>query len=185
MKTRETDMEVVRNVLAGDTGAFSHLVDRYGDMVYSLVRRTIGDGDEAQDVTQDIFVKVYSSLGKYNAASSFSTWLYRVAYNSAVSHMRKNNRRPSSMEESHLPAVADDDMEGLFRKAAEEKRYGDLEAALSKLTGEERALVTLFYMDDRPVNDISEITGISVTNVKVKLHRIRKKLFVLMGGDRE
>lgn len=181
MQPNDTDIKAVNAVLGGDAGAFSVIIDRYGDMVYTLVNRTLGDGEEAQDVTQDIFVKVYSSLGKYNGTSAFSTWLYRVAYNAAISHIRKHKRRPSGMDENRLANVTDDDMDGVFRKAAEEKRYADLEAALSKLDHDERAIISMFYMEDRSINDISEITGISVANVKVKLYRIRKKLYILMG----
>ncbi len=182
---RRSDTDIVRDVLAGDTEAFAAIVERYGDMVYNLVRRTLGDGEEARDVTQDIFIKVYGSLGKWSGESAFRTWLYRVACNAAVSHVRKHRHRPEQVDENRLATVGDDDMDALFRKAAEEKRYGDLERALAKLAAPERALVTLFYADGRPVAELAEITGDTVANVKVKLHRVRKKLFILMNDGKE
>lgn len=180
MQINEGDISAVNEVLAGDKSAFSALVDRYGDMVYSLVKRIVGNSEDARDITQDIFVKVYSSLNKYNGTSAFSTWLYRVAYNAAISHIRKRRHHHSSVDDERSQPVADDDMEAAFRRAASEKRYADLESALSRLAPEERAMITLFYMEEHSVSDISDITGISLANVKVKLHRIRKKIFILM-----
>ncbi len=182
---QRSDTDIVMEVLAGDTDAFAVIVERYGDMMYNLVRRTLGDGDEARDVVQDIFIKVYGSLGKWRGGSNFSTWLYRVAYNAAVSHGRKHRRRSEQVDENRLAAVADDDAEALFRKAAEEKKFGDLERALGKLAAPERALVTLFYAEGRSVSELVEITGDSPANVKVKLHRVRKKLFILMSDGKE
>lgn len=182
---RRNDTDIVKDVLAGDTDAFAALVERYGDMVYNLVRRTLGDGEEARDVTQDIFIKVYGALGKWKGGSSFSTWLYRVAYNVAISHGRKHRRNTEYVSENRLAVVGDDDIDALFRKAAEEKRYGDLERALGKLAAAERALVMLFYTDGRSIAELAEITGNSAANVKVKLHRVRKKLFILMSDGKE
>ena len=180
MKTNENDILTVKKVLDGDTEAFSTLVDRYGDTVFALVNRIVGQREEAEEVTQDVFLKVYSSLKRYRGDSTFSTWLYRVAYNTAVSHVRRRRHRYVSIDEGNFKPVADDDMEDTFSRAAEDKRYDDLEEALSKLLPEERALITLFYNEERSIDDISEITGNSPSNVKVKLHRIRKKLYILI-----
>lgn len=181
MRSDDEDMAVVDSVLAGDGEAFGTLVERYGDMVFTLVRRMLGNREEAEDLTQDIFVKVYSSLGRYNGRSAFPTWLYRVDYNAAISHMRRRGIRYRPADGDRLPAIPDDGAEDVFERAAAEKRYGDLERALSQLSPGERALITLFYMEEHSMGDIAAIMGISAANVKVKLHRIRRKLSVLMG----
>lgn len=174
------DVEIINRVLAGDTEAFAQIVERYGDMVYRLVSRTLGDGDRARDVTQDVFIKVYRSLGKWRGGSAFATWLYRVACNAAISHIR-GERRHEPVDERRM-GVADDGEE-VLRKAADERRYADLERALGRLAADERAMVTMFYTDGMSVEGIGVAMGLTVANVKVRLHRVRKKIAYFMGDE--
>jgi RNA polymerase sigma-70 factor (ECF subfamily) len=165
---RMSDAEIIDKVLAGDTDAFGSIVARHGDMVLRLAVRIVGNRDEAQDVVQEVFVKAYKSLGRWRARSAFSTWLYRIAYNEAVSHIRR--RKP--MVPVYEVAAGEDDNDG--------QRYAVLEKALSMLAPDERALVTLFYEEGLGMNDIARITGLSEGNVKVRMHRTRKKLYNFM-----
>ncbi len=167
---RMEDAEIIKIVLAGDTDAFGSLVERYGDMVLRLAVRIAGNRDEASDITQEVFVKAYGALGKWHGRSAFSTWLYRVAYNTAISHMRRRRCVVAVTE-----IVADEES---YNDA--EQRYAMLEKALTKLNPEERALVSMFYTEDLAINEIAEITGQSIANVKVRLHRTRKKLYNFM-----
>ena len=86
------DQHYINLVLKGDTNAFAALVDRYKDMVYTLSLRMIRSREEAEELSQDTFIKVYRSLGKFKGESKFSTWLYKVAYNTCLDHLRKNKR---------------------------------------------------------------------------------------------
>lgn len=170
------DPELIESVLGGDPEAFGVLVGRYSDTVFALVFRIAGNREDAEEIVQDAFVKAYGSLGKFRRDSSFSSWIYRIAYNTAISHLRKNkNVRMTELAEERL-RIADEDSpaerEGLFR----EEQLSRLEEALARLSPDERAVVQLFYLEERPVREISRITGLSENNVKTRLHRIRKRL---------
>ena len=159
------DAEIIKLVLAGDTDAFEAIVERHGDMVFRLAVRIAGDADEARDIVQEVFVKAYGALWKWRAHSALSTWLYRVAYNTAISQVRQ--RRTTLPVVDVAAETGDDDRE---------ERYTALEKAVGRLHPEERAMVEMFYVEEIAVKEIAGITGLSEANVKVRLHRIRKKL---------
>ena len=161
MQTEE--QELIRRIAGGETRLCARLVDRYGRAVYTLAARIAGCTEDAEELTQDIFLKAFSSLDRFGGRSSFSTWLYRIAYNTAVSHARRTRPKHCGIDERRLAALPD--------------------SAVERLDPEERALVTLFYYEDRSVGECAAITELSEGNVKVRLHRIRKKLYVLVNDE--
>lgn len=164
----------MRRVLEGDTEAFSIVVDRYGDGVLRLAMRIVGDHDLARDIVQETFIKAWSHLGRWRGKSTLSTWLFRIAYNTAITHMRRRRRPLVSLHSS----VADEEepFSSEEENVLSEERYAELEAALGRLAPDERALVTLFYNDDCSVAECARIMRLSESNIKVRLHRVRKKL---------
>lgn len=184
MKLNDLDTQCIDRVLAGETELFAELAGRYSGRVFSLVHGIVRSREDAEEVTQDVFLKVFTKLRSYNGKSTFSTWMYRVAYNTAVSAVRKKRERPVEIDENRILEVDDDLMEsGFVRDASElsERRYDRLRDALDGLSAEERAIITLFYNDNKSIECIAEVTELSVSNVKVKLHRTRKKLHLLMS----
>jgi len=127
-----------------------------------------------------VFMKVFNKLGSFKGDSSFSTWIYRIAYNTAISDTRKNRPEYLAIEESAMANVSEEEVAGSLGVIGENEQMTRLDAALELLSPGERAIVLFFYMESKGVEDIANITGLSVANVKVKLHRIRKKLFVLL-----
>jgi RNA polymerase sigma-70 factor (ECF subfamily) len=171
------DTACVERVLGGDAEVFAVLVGRYSDRVFALIERICGDRGEAEELTQDTFVKAYENLYRFRLESSFSTWLYRIACNTAISHVR---RRRVHFGEYHDERAAAEDLRTEDETGAREERFQRLERALEALGADDRALVHLFYRDDLPVAEIARITALSPANVKTRLHRIRKRLGVLM-----
>ena len=173
------DMTCIERVLGGDTEAFAAVVDRYSPAVFSLIRRICGNREDAEELTQDTFVKAFQNLGKFRRDSRFSTWLYRIAYNTVVSHSRRRKGifvielREEGAKNHRDEAEPDGFDSGEFSR---EEQFLRLERALEAISPEDRALVALFYTEDRPVREIAEILSISEGNVKVKLHRTRKRL---------
>ena len=89
---------LVRRCIAGDVVAWEEIVQRYNRRIYNICYRFAGSGDDAQDLTQEVFIKVYNSLNKYSAEYKFSTWLYRIAHNAAVDHLRRSPSGTQSLE---------------------------------------------------------------------------------------
>lgn len=160
--------DTVRAVAAGDTEAFGLIVGAYSERIFALVARICGNREDAEELTQDTFVKAFGSIGKFRAESSFSTWLYRIAYNTAISHLRK--RKPTVPYNDGIEPAADD------HGNADEERVATLEKALALMSPEERSLLLLFYHEDKSIREIAHIASMSEGNTKTKLHRARRKL---------
>ena len=170
------DIFHIAQVLEGKIQSYSYLVERHKDHVFNLALRICGSYEDAEEIAQDSFMKAYRSLPKFRMESSFSTWLYRIVYNTAISHVRSGKDEMLSIEE--FPAEAADFLSNNPDEEAAEAEYRNslINFALKKINSDERALITPYYYDELGINEISDITGISKSNVKVKLYRARQKL---------
>ena len=175
------DLYYIRKTLGGETEFFSRLVDRYSQRVYSLIRKIVRQREEAEELTQDVFMKTYKVLGTFKGDCLFSTWLYRIAYNQAISATRKKKQEFLYIEEDTINNVMDEQVSDVLNDTDNSELLAKLNKALELLEPEERGLITLFYTDDHSVEQIAGITGLTEANVKVKLHRIRKKLYVIIN----
>jgi len=174
------DIIYISEVLSGKVNSFRYIVDRHKDKAYNLAFRICGNREEAEEITQDSFIKAYRSLQGFKMKSSFATWLYRIVYNTSISHLRIRRKGVLSLED--FPADATDFI-GTFENEEEtEKEYKSalLNFALRKISDEERGLVTLFYYEEMSIEEIADVTGISKSNIKVKLFRARQKLLELI-----
>ncbi len=171
------DLEDIKRVKAGDYKAFAHIVSTCRPMVFTIIFRIVNNREDAEDIAQEVFIKVFKSLDSYREESEFSTWLYRIAYNTTLSEMRKRKIVFSSFTDNFSNLREEELIENLEDLEMEEKIL-ILEKALKLLPPEDALLITLFYMDHRPIEEIGRISGLSQANVKVKLHRIRKRLAV-------
>jgi RNA polymerase sigma-70 factor (ECF subfamily) len=176
------DTSYIERVQAGEMHCFAPLLERYGRSVYSLIVRVVGNREDAEELTQDVFLNVYRSLASFQGNSRFSTWLYRIAYNAAISAVRKKKYEWPAIEDSMLEQVAEEDASDALARESNDERMARLEAAMQQLSPDERVLILFFYRQEKPVEEIAVIMGLTVSNVKTRLHRIRKKLFVLMTG---
>ena len=175
-----TDAYYIEKIQAGETECFAILLDRYSRPVFSLIVKIAGSREDAEELTQDVFLKVFRSLSSFQGNSLFSTWLYRIAYNVAVSATRKKQYEWLTVEESMIENVPENEISDEVEQWEKEEQLCRLEKALEQLLPDERALVSLFYMQEKQIDEIVSITGLSVSNVKTKLHRIRKKMLFLM-----
>lgn len=177
----ENENILLQRILDGETDLFSCFLERYSTLIFSLIVRVVVSKEDAEELTQDVFLKAYQKLHTFNGKCSFSTWLYRIAYNSAVSATRKKKFIFLPTEESQIAKVPDSAVDELLSRENDEELLQQLENALCKLNTEDRMLITLFYYQDKSVNEISDILELTVENVKVKLYRVRKKLYVLIN----
>jgi RNA polymerase sigma-70 factor (ECF subfamily) len=170
------DIFYIGQVLEGKTNAFSHIVDRHKDHAYNLAQRICGSHEEAEEIAQDAFMKAYRSLSSFRMRSSFATWLYRIVYNTAISSVRTRRKGVLSLEE--FPADAIDFIRDNSSEEEAEAEYRNslVNFSLQKISEEERGLITLYYYEELSIEEISDITAITKSNVKVKLFRARQKM---------
>ena len=174
------DTFYIEKIQAGETECFAALLERYSQSVFSLIVKIVGNREDAEELTQDVFLKVFRSLSSFQGNSLFSTWLYRIAYNAAISATRKKRHEWLSIEESMMEKTPEIEMSDELEQLDREEQLIRLEKAMSQLLPDERALISLFYMQEKPIDEIVSITRLTTSNVKTKLHRIRKKMLVLM-----
>ena len=180
-----TDTYYIKRVQSGDTECFACLIDKYSRPIHSLVFRIVGNREDTEELTQDIFMKIYRNLDSFKGESNFSTWIYRIAYNTAISETRKKKYELLSFDDTVINNITESDVANAFGHVDKTEQIESLEKALKDLSPDERALILFFYMKDKSIDEISDITGFSVSNVKTKLHRIRKKLYILMTNKKE
>ncbi|MCL1974259.1 MAG: sigma-70 family RNA polymerase sigma factor, partial [Bacteroidetes bacterium] len=176
------DLHYIARVLKGDLNAYTPLVEKYRRYVYVLVKRVCKDSAEAEELAQDVFVKAYEHLGAFRGKSAFSTWLYRIAFNTVVSHARKKKRYGVSLDQIDPRTFAVSDSEEQSEREIRmrrEQRYASLERLLANLPANEQLLIALYYTEELKMEEVAEIVGLSLTNTKVKIHRIRQKLTML------
>ena len=181
---KNDELHIITSILAGNTERFSYFLDTYGQRIFTLIVRMVGSPEDAEELTQDTFMKAFRHLSDFNGKSSFSTWLYRIAYNTALSSLRKQPNEVLSVDDRLWNNLTENEIDRALDEEDEE-RIEQLQRALEKLTPDERALVTLFYEEDRPIAEICHILNQTEGNIKVKLYRIRKKLYILIKQEEE
>jgi RNA polymerase sigma factor, sigma-70 family len=175
------ELQIIKRIRQGETNQFSYLLNRYSNVIYSLIVRIIPSKEDAEELTQDTFLKAFRKLNTFKGDCSFSTWLFRIAYNTAVSATRKSKIVFPLIDETVLARVADEEADAVFEEDDNEELLQKLEIALGQLNLEERALITLYYTENKPIAEIATIIELTADNVKIKLFRIRKKLYVLIN----
>jgi RNA polymerase sigma-70 factor, ECF subfamily len=186
----DSDVEIVRRILAGEEDQFETLVRRYQTRVQSHVARMVGNRDDALDLSQEIFVKVFQALDRYNPEYKFSTWLFRIAGNAAIDHLRKRRPRTIPLE---VP-----DPEGGGRMSSPEYKTTDLDpyallrntergdaiaSAIESLPAEFKELIALRHFTGLSYEEIAEVKGMPLGTVKNKLFRARAVLKDRLAGE--
>ncbi len=169
----ENERALIENVLQGDKDAFRVIVEAYSPKVFALIISMVDNREDAEELAQDVFVKVYFSLQKFKSDSSLSTWIYRISYNTAISRLRKKRRLVCKDEIEKFPVIDSDFEEEKEKKWTLEENYTKLESALKTISQKDRFLIDAFYYRDLKIAEIAEITEQSTTNVKTRLFRIR------------
>jgi RNA polymerase sigma factor (sigma-70 family) len=161
----------IPKVLNGDANAFRFLIRKYKDIGYSLAMSVVKDEFAAQDVLQASFVIAFSKLSTFKGKSKFCTWLYRIIINEAFKALKKQKKDIVSYQESPVNHSVDIDETGLKIEGDDQRYY--INEALKLLSPNESLALRLFYLGENSIEEITEITGWSNSNVKVILHRAR------------
>jgi RNA polymerase sigma factor (sigma-70 family) len=179
-----SDMEIVRRVQAGDVAAFDRLILKYRERVYGIVYNMTSNREDAADLTQDSFIKAFQSIHRFGGQSSFFTWLYRIAVNSTLSHLRKSRLRSffslervnSDEPVSREIIAALTDKTGVERDTFVRELHEKLNDAMQKLSIKHRTVITLFEIDGLSHHEIAEVMDCSVGTVRSRLHYAKQLL---------
>ena len=173
---KKTDEYYIREILKGDSGSFSQLVEKYSHLAFSLSMKILNQREDAEEVAQDAFIKAYNSLSSFQSSSTFKTWFFRIVYNTAISRLRSRKNIEVKIDDIKITDVEIQATESAIGQLNTDDRQKYLQIGLDRLEPDERALLKMYYYDDFSMDEISVIAGLTVSNVKVKIHRSRKKL---------
>lgn len=172
----------LRLVLEGDASKYSWFINKYKGMAFSIAYRIVGDREDAEEVVQDAFLKAFRSLGKFKRGSKFSTWFYRIVVNTSLSKVRSPGPRSTEVDENETADQPEDRLGSAYYNLELSERKAIINKALEKLSVEDRLLLTLYYLNENSIAEIEEITGIASENIKMKLHRARKRMLKVLNG---
>ena len=179
---KKDEAHIIKEILHGNTTLYEYFLDRYGQQVFVLVDRIVSCQEDAEELTQDVFLKAFQQLSSFKEESSFSTWIYRIATNVAISAVRKKKNDTIRLDESVFLNLSESQVDEALEDESEEQLQR-LQRAMEQLEADERALITLYYMEERPLMEVAFILGMTEGNAKVKLHRIRKKLYIFIKNQ--
>lgn len=169
----EKDFALIDRIIAGDQVACRILIDRHKSYAFTIAKRILINSQEAEEAAQDAFIKAIQSLRKFNRESKFSTWLYRIAFNTAVSYKRKQKIVPDSLDDYKLGQLGES---GNAETLLDQERHAYLMQAMNNLLPDDVTMLTLFYLKEFSLEEIEQITGIAANTAKVKVYRARKRL---------
>ncbi|WP_348823946.1 RNA polymerase sigma factor [Flavobacterium aestuarii] len=179
------DQHYIDKIMLGETNAFAVLVDRYKDMIFTLAIKMVKNNEEAEEAAQDTFIKIYNSLSKFKGESKFSTWIYKIAYNTCIDRLKKNKKEENNISIDEFSADLIKTMDNALNALKENERKQTIQDCLNLLSGDENFLLTLFYFEDQSLEEIGKVMNITANNVKVKLFRSRQKLAVILKKQLE
>ena len=178
--THFADGELVQTAIAGREASFEELVRRYQRPIAAYVYRMIGDYDAALDLTQEVFIKVYNSLNRYRSEFKFSTWIYKIAHNAAIDHLRRH-----AVREQALTVSVDGDRREIAiesrrltpeQESERKERRSEIESVVQLLQASYRELIVLRHSHDLSYDEIAEVTGLPLGTVKNRLFRAREAM---------
>ena len=172
-----TDTEIIKRVLAGEQAMFAPLVQRYQSYVFTLVLRFTDNREDAEEISQDVFVKAYRSLADFRNEARFSTWLYTIVRTSCITFVRKKRLTTTSLDTERTFLQVENQESGFKANMIEQKsRHAMVNAAIRLLSPDDSQIITLFYKGEQSLEEIGRVMGLEPNTVKVKLHRARNRL---------
>ncbi len=177
MSTGLNDNEIISKVLSGDHQAYAIIVNRYQNYVFTLTLRMIKSREDAEEVSQDVFIKAYKYLADFRGASKFTTWLYTIVNNTCITFLRKKKLDIQSLDNENVFATADNMDSGMRANTVEQKsKLAMVNEAIGLLNSDDAQIITLFYKGEQSLEEIAVILGLETNTAKVRLHRARTRL---------
>jgi RNA polymerase sigma-70 factor (ECF subfamily) len=180
---RSEETRLIARARRGNAEAFRALVETYKERLFAFVYRTVRNHHEAEDLTQQAFVKAYESLASYSDAYAFSTWLYTIAYRMCLNQQRRRRPLSGDFDFSRIGAAQAEHPEVLANTEESRRLQERIWHAVDGLTTAQRSAVLLFYREGKSCQEIGEVLGMPAVTVKSHLHRAREKLRLALQGE--
>jgi RNA polymerase sigma-70 factor (ECF subfamily) len=190
-----TDQEVVARARDGRESAYRELIRRYERPVFSLIYRMVRDRETAEDLAQETFIKVLNAIASYRPEFKFSSWVFKIANNTAIDHLRRRELDTLSLEGSPHASTPDaieatslqvsDDSETPLDEVTARELGAEIEQAINQLRPEYRSCILLRHVEGRPYEEIAEMLDLPLGTVKTYIHRARHELRAALGHLRE
>lgn len=177
MQDHKSDTELISKVLDGDRQAYAQLIKRHQRFVFTLALRFSKSREDAEEISQDCFIKAYRALHTFKQTSKFSTLLYRIVYTTSMTFLRKKRLDTQSIDDESSIIQLESHISDLSSNEVEHKsKMVFVNLAISRLLPDDAAIITLFYQGEQSLEEIGQALGMEANTVKVKLHRARHRL---------
>ncbi len=171
MITSEEEYLLIDRILAGDRNLYATLVDKYKSYAYTLAMKVLENRSDAEEAAQDAFIKAFHYLKGFNKQAKFSTWLYRIVFNTAISYKRKRKPAFQSIENSIIEYS-----ERADHKTEQDDKQVFILKAMDKLNETDRLVIQLFYIKEFSMEEVADMMGQNINTIKVRIHRARLRL---------
>lgn len=176
------ELAYIQRIIEGDISLFSYFVNKYKDMAFTLAFRIIENREDAEEVVQDSFVKAYKSLSKFRQDSKFSTWFYKIVVNTSLTKAKYKFEKTETLDDKSIPDILIEETESTYLGLSPNEQKKIIYIALEQLESEKRMLLTLYYLSELSIEEISDITKIPTENLKMKIHRARKQMYLIINN---
>jgi len=176
-----SDEILIQQALTGRQSAFALLVKRYEKYVFTLALRFVKNREDANEVAQDCFLRMFRYMADFRGECKFTTWLYKIVYSTSLNHLRKQNPDILSLDDAERPIRLKDESAPDITAALERNdRNAALQRAIELLAPDDSTIITLFYLYEQSLDEICQVMDLSMTNAKTKLCRARQRLKVIL-----
>lgn len=169
--TNDPEHSHIERILAGEHHLYAELVNKYKSYAFTVAQKILQNRPDAEEAAQDAFIKAFHHLSDFHRQAKFSTWLYRIVFNTAITYKRKRRHNFQNIENT---VVEYQEEANMMLEKRDKKKYLDL--AMNRLNAADRTALTLFYMEEFSLEEIAEITGMQANTAKVRIHRARQRL---------
>jgi RNA polymerase sigma-70 factor (ECF subfamily) len=176
------EYQFINSILKGDISKYTYFVEKYKNMAFTISFRILDNTEDAEEVVQDSFLKAYKALSKFRYDSKFSTWFYKIVVNTSLSRIKRKKLHTESIDPDNASESFIENVENIYKNLTQDEQKEFINYALQKLEIEDRMLITLYYLNENSLDEISEITHIPYENIKMKLHRARKKMYIVLNN---
>ncbi len=177
-----SDETLIQQALAGRQSAFAMLVKRYEKYVFTLTLRFVKNREDAHEVAQDCFMRMFRYLADFRGECKFTTWLYKIVYSTSLNHLRKKNPEILSLDDDQRPVhLKDESVSDAAAYMERDDRNAALHRAIHQLSPDDASIITLFYLYEQSLDEICQIMDLTMTNAKTKLCRARQRLKTILN----
>ncbi len=180
VKSNYSEETAIERAIVGNEDGYRYLLEKYQTYAFTIAVGIVKNEEHAEEIVQDAFIRVFKNIGKFKKKSKFSTWLYRIVYNTALTNLRRNRRmdvRSLNEPENYNLDLPDNYANG-FDDLVSSDKITFVNKAIASLSEHENLVVTLYYTNECSIIEIGQITGWNISTIKTRLYRARKNLYI-------